>query len=56
MVNSWEFVPENTEKDPLLNIDAGPVSRPDVAKFLPTAKEQGQEATNDVIDHNLASR
>ena len=55
MVNSWEFDPENTEKDLLLNIDTGLVPRPDVAKFLPTAKEQGQKAKNDIIDHNLAS-
>ena len=55
MVKSWEFDPENTEKDPLLNIDTGLVPRLDVAKFLPTAKEQGQKATNDMIDHNLAS-
>ena len=55
MINSWEFDPENTEKDPLLHIDTGLVLGPDVAKFLPTAKEQGQKATNDIIDHNLAS-
>ena len=55
MVNFFEFDSENTEKDPLLNIDTGLVPRPDVAKFLPTAKEQGQKAKNDVIDHNLAS-
>ena len=55
MINSWEFDPENTEKDPLLHIDTGLVLHPDVAKFLPTAKEQGQKATNDIIDHNLAS-
>ena len=55
MVKSWEFDPENTEKDPLLNIDTGLVPRPAVAKFLPTAKEQGQKATDDIIDHNLAS-
>ena len=55
MVNFWEFDPENTEKDPLLNIDTGLVPCPDVAKFLPTTKEQGQKATNDIIDHNVAS-
>ena len=55
MVSSWEFDPENTEKDPLLNIDTGLVPRPYVAKFSPTAKEQDQKATNDIIDHNLAS-
>ena len=55
MVNFLEFDSENTEEDPLLNIDTGLVPRPDVAKFLPTAKEQGQKATNDIIDHNLAS-
>ena len=54
-VNTWEFDPENTKKDRLLNIDTDPVPRPDVAKFLPTDKEQGQKATNDIIDHNLAS-
>ena len=54
-VNSWEFDPENTKKDPLLNIDIGLVPRPDVAKFLPKAREQGQKATNDIIDHNLDS-
>ena len=55
MVNPWEFDPENTEKDPLLNITTGPVPPPDVAKSLLTAKEQGQKATNYFIDHNLAS-
>ena len=49
MVNSWEFDSENTEKDLCL------ISRPDVAKLLPTGKEQGQKVTNDIIDHNLAS-
>ena len=29
--------------------------RPRCCKILPTAKEQGQKATNDIIDHNLAS-
>ena len=55
MVNLWEFDPENTEKDPLLNIATGLVPPPDVAKSLLTAKEQGQKATNYFIDHNLAS-
>ena len=55
MVNPWEFDPVNTEKDPLLNIVTGLVQPPDVAKSLPTAKEQGQKATNDFIDHNFAS-
>ena len=55
MVNPWEFDPENTEKDPLLNIATGLVPPPDVVESLQTAKEQGQKATNDFIDHNLAS-
>ena len=55
MVNPWEFDPENTEKDPLLKIATGLVPPPDVAESLQTAKEQGQKATNDFIDHNLAS-
>ena len=55
IVNSWEFDPENTEKDPLLNIATGLGPPPDVAKSLLTAKKQGQQATNDFIDHNLAS-
>ena len=55
MVNPWEFDPENTEEDPLLNIDTGLVLFLDVAKSLLTAKEQVQKATNDIIDHNLAS-
>ena len=55
MVNPWEFDPENTEKDPFLNIATGLVPPPDVAKSLLTAKEQDQKATNYFIDHNLAS-
>ena len=55
MFNPWEFDPENTEKDPLLNIATGLVPPPDVSKSLVTAKEQGQKATNDFIDHSLAS-
>ena len=55
MVNPWEFDPENTEKDPLINIATGLVPLPDITKSLLTAKEQGQQATNDFIDHNLAS-
>ena len=39
----------------MLNIATGLVPPPDVAKSLLTAKEQGQKATNDFIDHNLAS-
>ena len=34
MVNPWEFDPENTKKDPLLNIATGLVPPPDVAKSL----------------------